>query len=103
MPVIIRKKKYLTTPKFLYIAIHPWIHHCNIHQWGAFITQLLFTSVSISPITDLPHAMLPSHGGPGPLVLWTFELKNSRARLLEPQILPKPWGLDEFPVLFCPL
>ena len=43
---------------------------------GAFITWLLFPSVSTSPITDLPHAMLWSHGGPGPFILMDFWVKE---------------------------
>lgn len=43
---------------------------------GAFITWPLFPSVSTSPITDLPRAMLRSHGGPGPFILMDFWVKE---------------------------
>ena len=43
---------------------------------GAFITWPLFPSVSTSPITDLPRAMLRSHGGPGPFILMDFWIKE---------------------------
>lgn len=56
---------------------HPFLDtSLQYSPMGAFITWLLFTSVSTAPITDLPHAMLPSHGASGPLIRMDFWVKE---------------------------
>ena len=73
MQVIIIKKKYLTTPKFLYILIHSWIHYCNIHQWGP--SSLDFCLLLCLHLPSLTSHVLCYHHMEclGLSSVWTFE------------------------------